>query len=79
MGVWGISYPGGYAAMAAVDSHPALKAVSPQAPTTDWFIGDDDHHHGALFLQDALEFESWMGGHKSEVPEFDSLFEVDRK
>jgi putative CocE/NonD family hydrolase len=79
VGVWGISYPGGYAAMAAIDSHPALKAVSPQAPTTDWFIGDDDHHHGALFLQDALEFESWMGGHKSEVPGFDPLFEVDRK
>lgn len=79
VGIWGVSYPGGYAAMAAINTHPALKAVSPQAPTTDWFIGDDDHHHGALFLQDAFEFESWMGGHKSEVKEFPGLFEVDRK
>ena len=41
VGIWGISYPGFYAAMSLIDSHPALKAVSPQAPISDWFIGDD--------------------------------------
>ena len=61
VGVWGISYPGFYAAQAAVDAHPALKAVSPQAPVTEWFIGDDFHHNGALFLADAFHFFSGFG------------------
>jgi uncharacterized protein len=56
VGVMGISYPGFYAAMAALSNHPALKAVSPQAPVTDWFAGDDLHHNGAFFLQDAFAF-----------------------
>lgn len=50
VGLWGISYPGFYAAMGLIDSHPNLKAVSPQAPISDWFIGDDMHHNGALTL-----------------------------
>jgi putative CocE/NonD family hydrolase len=45
VGVLGTSYPGFYAGMAAASGHPALKAVSPQAPVTDWFIGDDFHHN----------------------------------
>ncbi|MEZ4446687.1 MAG: CocE/NonD family hydrolase [Polyangiaceae bacterium] len=61
VGVWGISYPGFYAAMAAVDAHPAVKAVSPQAPVTDWFAGDDFHHNGAFFLADAFGFFSSFG------------------
>ena len=36
--------------------HPALKAASPQAPIADWFIGDDFHHNGALFLPHAFNF-----------------------
>ncbi|RYZ15612.1 MAG: CocE/NonD family hydrolase, partial [Sphingobacteriales bacterium] len=43
VGVFGISYPGFYSTMAAASAHPALKAVSPQAPVTDWFMGDDFH------------------------------------
>ena len=39
-----------------IDSHPALKCVSPQAPVSDWFIGDDFHHNGCLFLDDAFGF-----------------------
>lgn len=50
VGVFGISYPGFYAAMSAIDAHPALKAVSPQAPIADWFIGDDMRHNGAFSL-----------------------------
>ena len=56
VGMYGISYPGFYATAALIDSHPALKAVSPQAPVTDWFIGDDFRHGGALFLMDAFKF-----------------------
>jgi putative CocE/NonD family hydrolase len=49
VGMFGISYPGFYTAMGMIDSHPALKAASPQAPISDWFMGDDIHHNGALF------------------------------
>lgn len=55
-GIWGISYPGFYAAMAAIDAHPALKASSPQAPVADWFMGDDWRHNGAFFLAHAFNF-----------------------
>ena len=41
-----------------IDAHPALLAASPQAPVTDWFIGDDWHHHGALFLPHMFGFMS---------------------
>lgn len=61
VGVFGISYPGFYSTMAALSGHPALKAVSPQAPVTDWFEGDDFHHNGALFLMDAFSFYSGFG------------------
>lgn len=61
VGIFGISYPGFYATMTLMDAHPALKAVSPQAPVTDWFIGDDFHHGGALFLADAFTFMSGFG------------------
>jgi putative CocE/NonD family hydrolase len=56
VGVLGISYPGFYAAMAGLSGHPALKAISPQAPVTDWFHGDDFHHNGAFFLLDCFRF-----------------------
>lgn len=56
VGLWGISYPGFYAAASVIDTHPAVKASSPQAPIGDWFIGDDFHHNGAFFLQDAFRF-----------------------
>jgi putative CocE/NonD family hydrolase len=61
VGVFGISYPGFYSTMAAASNHPALVAVSPQAPVTNWFIGDDFHHNGALFLMDAFSFYSPLG------------------
>ena len=61
VGVFGISYPGFYATMAALSGHPAVKAVSPQAPVTDWFMGDDFHHNGAFFLMDGFSFYSGFG------------------
>jgi putative CocE/NonD family hydrolase len=60
-GMFGISYPGFYAAMACIDAHPALKAVSPQAPISNWFVDDDMHHHGAFSLQMAINFFSVFG------------------
>jgi putative CocE/NonD family hydrolase len=49
-GIWGISYPGFFAASGIIDSHPALKAASPQAPVTDLYMGDDAYHNGAFML-----------------------------
>lgn len=49
VGMYGISYPGFYAAAALPDAHPALKASSPQAPISDFFF--DDFHHQGAFLQ----------------------------
>lgn len=56
VGIFGISYPGFYSTAALPDAHPAIKAVSPQAPVTDWFEGDDFHHNGAFFLMDGFGF-----------------------
>jgi uncharacterized protein len=61
VGVMGTSYPGFYATMAALSNHPALKAVSPQAPVTDWFMGDDFHHNGAFCIMDAFNFYKGFG------------------
>ncbi len=61
VGIYGISYPGFYAAMSLNDSHPALKAVSPQAPIADWFVGDDMHHNGAFTLSLSYIFFSTFG------------------
>ncbi|WNG28922.1 CocE/NonD family hydrolase [Cystobacter fuscus] len=60
VGQWGISYPGYYTSAGAIDSHPALKAISPQAPIADWFW-DDMHRHGAFNLVLAFDFFSGFG------------------
>ena len=61
VGVWGISYPGFYTSMTGIDGHPAVKAISPQAPIGDWFHGDDTNHNGALFLAQNFGFFAYMG------------------
>jgi putative CocE/NonD family hydrolase len=48
VGVMGVSYPGFLAMMAGIDPHPAVKAISPQAPMTDVWMGDDFFHNGAF-------------------------------
>ncbi|HPF38165.1 MAG TPA: CocE/NonD family hydrolase [Phycisphaerae bacterium] len=60
VGMWGISYPGFYCAAGMIDAHPALKAVSPQAPIADWWY-DDFHHHGAFLLAPAFPFMAAFG------------------
>lgn len=56
VGVFGVSYAGWAAAMATVNAHPALKAVSVQAAPEDMFIGDDFRHNGAFRLDYAWEY-----------------------
>ena len=50
VGIWGVSYPGFYASASIIDSHPAIKAASPQAPVTDLYMNDDAYHNGAFML-----------------------------
>jgi hypothetical protein len=56
VGIWGISYPGFFTSASIIDSHPALKAASPQAPMTDLFMGDDSYHGGAFMLAANFRF-----------------------
>jgi len=58
VGIWGISYPGFYTSASIIDSHPALKAASPQAPMTDLFFTDDAYHGGAFMLAANFGFYS---------------------
>jgi len=69
--MFGISYPGFYTSMGMIDTHPALRAASPQAPISDWFMGDDIHHNGAFFLSQNFGFFYWFTL-KSEDPLHDS-------
>src|SRR3989442_1695107 len=55
-GMLGISYDGWLTAMAMLDPHPALRAVSPQASPADMFLGDDFHHNGAFRLSYGFEY-----------------------
>jgi len=66
VGMFGCSYGGYYSSVGAINAHPALVAVTPQAPAVDWFIGDDWHHNGAFFLFQAV---GWMGRNDFDRPE----------
>ena len=65
VGLSGISYPGFYSSAGMIDAHPALRAVSPQAPIADWFF-DDFFHHGAFFLPHAFKFFASFGQARPE-------------
>src|ERR1700726_2233869 len=58
--IWGISYPGFFTSASIIDSHPALKAASPQAPMTDLFMGDDAYHGGAFMMDANFGFYSFF-------------------
>jgi len=47
-GFLGTSYPGFLAIAAGIDPHPAVKAISPQAPMINVWKGDDFFHNGAF-------------------------------
>jgi len=74
VGLRGISYPGFYAGAGAIRNHPALNAVSPQAPCNDWFYGDDVNHRGAFFVQESFDFSLGF-----DVPRGGTYPNVDRK
>jgi len=77
VGVLGLSYPGWLAAMAGVNPHPAVKAVSPQAPMTDTWMGDDFFHQGAFRLSYGFEYAADLELSKNEsipppIPAYDT-------
>jgi uncharacterized protein len=78
VGIWGISYPGFFAAFALIDAHPALKAVSPQAPMGDVANGDDAFHNGAFFLAANFGFYRFFAPRPAgpALPERFSSFDV---
>jgi hypothetical protein len=59
-GIWGISYPGFYTSASIIDSHPSIKAASPQAPMTNLFMGDDAYHGGAFMLDANFGFYTFF-------------------
>jgi putative CocE/NonD family hydrolase len=77
VGIYGISYPGFYATASLPNAHPALKAVSPQAPVTDEFIGDDAYHNGAFFLLDNFDFNNYFQGTRIDSgKDYRNVFEL---
>jgi putative CocE/NonD family hydrolase len=66
VGMWGISYPGHYAAQALSGAHPALKAVSPQAPMMDLWVGDDSYHNGAFQLAATFSFFTFFSSNRDK-------------
>ena len=73
VGMLGVSYDGWLTAMALVEPHPALKAVSPQAPPADMWLGDDFFHNGAFRLSYGFEYAARMETTKQQFN-----FEFDR-
>ncbi|MGE0360716.1 MAG: CocE/NonD family hydrolase [Vicinamibacterales bacterium] len=60
VGMLGVSYDGWTTIMGALEPHPALKAISPQASPSDMWLGDDFHHNGAFRLSYAFEYATMM-------------------
>jgi hypothetical protein len=67
-GIYGISYPGFYTSASIIDSHPAIKAASPQAPVTDLYMGDDSYHGGAFMLAGNFGFYASFTEQKNPTP-----------
>ena len=67
VGLMGISYGGWLTAMAMLDPHPAVKAVSPQASPADMYLGDDFHHNGAFRLSYGFEYAAMMETSKEQA------------
>jgi putative CocE/NonD family hydrolase len=70
VGIWGISYPGFFTSASIINSHPAIKAASPEAPMTNLFEGDDGYHGGAFMLDANFDFYSVFRprGQELELP-----------
>lgn len=75
-GIWGISYPGFYTSASIIDSHPSIKAASPQAPMTDLFKGDDAYHGGAFMLDANFGFYTFFKPfNEPSVPKREASFD----
>ena len=73
VGMLGVSYDGWTTIMGAIEPHPALKAISPQASPSDMWLGDDFHHNGAFRLSYGFEYAAMMETSKvTEQFQFDS-------
>ncbi|HEY3788827.1 MAG TPA: CocE/NonD family hydrolase [Urbifossiella sp.] len=68
VGMFGISYDGWTTIMGALEPHPALKAISPQASPADMWLGDDFHHNGAFRLSYGFEYAAMMETGKETTP-----------
>lgn len=68
VGIHGISYPGFYTSASIIDSHPAIKAASPQAPVTDLYMGDDSYHGGAFMLAANFDFYAAFNEEANPTP-----------
>src|SRR6266571_3479789 len=75
VGIMGVSYDGWLSTMALLESHPALKADSPQAPVGDFWMGDDFFHNGAFRQSYGYEYVKSM--ETSKVYEVVSLGNAD--
>jgi len=64
VGQTGVSYDGWLTAMAMLEPHPALRAVSPQASPADMWLGDDFFHNGAFRLSYGFEYATSMESSK---------------
>ena len=73
VGLMGVSYGGWLTAMAMIDPHPAVKAVSPQASPADVYMGDDFYHNGAFRLSYGFEYAAMM-----ETSKENASFRFDR-
>ncbi len=67
VGVYGVSYDGFLAMMAGIDANAAVKAISPQAPMTDVWLGDDFFHNGAFRETYGFDYVQQMEGQKTDV------------
>jgi uncharacterized protein len=67
VGVLGVSYDGFLAMMAGIDAHPAVKAISPQAPMTDVWMGDDFFHNGAFRESYGFDYVQQMEAQKTDA------------
>jgi hypothetical protein len=67
VGVLGVSYPGFLAMMAGIDPHPAVKAISPQAPMTDVWMGDDFFHNGAFRQTYGFDYVQQLEAQKTDA------------
>src|SRR5271156_2145929 len=65
--VLGISYSGFLAMMAGIDAHPAVKAISPQAPMTNIWLGDDFFHNGAFRETYGFDYVQELEAQKTDV------------